>query len=82
MLYRYAIDIQTADLLSIQVGGHLFSENAMRTDIYTLDDIRNELINMLCLQYVEKLLKDGIISEKHAEMLIERYSANCTGEKR
>ncbi len=54
----------------------------MRTDIYRLDDIRNELINMLCLQYVEKLLKDGRISEKHAEILIERYSANCTGKKR
>ena len=54
----------------------------MRTDIYTLDELRTELINRLCLQYVEKLLKDGRISEKHAEMLIERYSANCTGKKR
>ena len=60
----------------------LFSENAMRTDIYTLDDIRIELINMLCLQYVEKLLKDGRISEKHAEKLIKRYTAKCTGKKK
>ncbi len=52
----------------------------MRTDIYALDDIRIELINMLCLQYVEKLLKDGRISEKHAEQLYKRYRVNCTGK--
>ena len=60
----------------------LFSENAMRTDIYTLDDIRIELINMLCLQNIEKLLKDGRISKKHAEILTKRYAAKCTGKKR
>ena len=50
----------------------LFSENAMRTDIYTLDDIRTELIDKLCLQYIEKLLQTGKISEKHAEQLYQR----------
>lgn len=54
----------------------------MRTDIYALDDIRIELINMLCLQYVEKLLKEGRISEKHAEILTKRYEINCTGKQK
>ncbi len=54
----------------------------MRTDIYALDEIRIELINMLCLQYVEKLLKDGRISEKHAELLSERFKVNCTGKQK
>ena len=44
----------------------------MRTDIYTLDDIRTELIDKLCLQYIEKLLQTGKISEKHAEQLYQR----------
>ena len=49
----------------------------MRTDIYTLDDIRIKLINMLCLQYVEILLKDGRISKKYAEILTKRYEVTA-----
>ena len=54
----------------------------MRTEIYTLTGIKAELVNMICRQYVEKLLHDGKISEKHAEMLVDRYKVNCTGKQK
>ena len=54
----------------------------MRTDIYALDDIRIELINMLCLQYIEKLLREDKISERHAELLSKRFKVNCTGKQK
>ena len=52
----------------------------MRTDIYTLADVKTELVNMICLQYVEKLLREGRISPKHADQLYKRYTAKCTGK--
>ncbi len=54
----------------------------MRTDIYTLAEVKTELVNIICLQYVEKLLKEGRISEKHAEILTKRYEVNCTGKQK
>ncbi len=54
----------------------------MRTDIYTLAEVKTELVNMICLQYVDKLLREGRISEKHAKMLYQRYTAKCTGKRR
>ena len=54
----------------------------MRTDIYTLAGVKAELLNMICLQYVEKLLREGRISKKHAVQLYKRYAAKCTGKKR
>ena len=53
----------------------------MRTDIYTLTGVKAELVNIICLQYIEKLLREDKISEKHAELLSERFKVNCT-EKR
>ena len=54
----------------------------MRTEIYTLTGIRAELVNIVCLQYIEKLLKNGKISRKHAEILTERYKVGCTGKQK
>ena len=54
----------------------------MRTDIYTLVEVKRELVNIVCLQYVDKLLREGRISEKHAKMLYQRYTAKCTGKRR
>ena len=54
----------------------------MRTDIYTLTGIKAELVNMLCLQYIEKLLREDKISSRHAELLSARFKVNCTGKRK
>ena len=53
----------------------------MRTDIYTLTGVKAELVKMLCLQYIEKLLREDKISKKHAERLSERFRVECTGKR-
>ena len=54
----------------------------MRTDIYTLTAVKAELVNIICLQYIEKLLREDKISEKHAELLSERFKVKCTGKRK
>ena len=50
----------------------------MKTDTYTLAGYKAELVNMLCRQYIEKLLLEGRISEEHAELLSERFRVKYT----
>ena len=54
----------------------------MRTDIYTLTGVKAELVNMLCLQYIEKLLREDKISSRHTELLSARFKVNCTGKRK
>ena len=60
----------------------IFSEKKMRTDIYTLAGVKAELVNLICLQYIEKLLQTERISKKHAELLTKRFSVGCTGKQK
>lgn len=53
----------------------------MKTDIYTLSDVKAELVKKICLQYIDKLFREDKISEKHAELLTERFMAGCTGKR-
>jgi len=54
----------------------------MRTDIYTLTGVKAELVNIICLQYIEKLLREDKISERHAELLAARFKVKCTGKRK
>ena len=64
------------------LGSIYFRRTKMRTEIYSLQKVKSNLVNMICLQYVEKLLQEGRISEKHAELLAKRYKVNCTEKQK